>query len=154
MMAKLSTASDLSVNTQRKVRRQFIAKAGEYTARGARLKQAREALGLTQVEVWERSGVTQATISSIETGVTQCVRMHTLCRLAGVLKVAPEWLENGEHPEHDAGEDEREMLKLYRALPTHLRAAWIAAGDAMLRTKTGHNGGGKNRGSRPQKKPR
>jgi hypothetical protein len=87
--------------------------------------------------------MSQPTLSSIERGATRWVRMRTLIGLADGLEVDAKWLERGEDQvdrDHGTNEEEREVLALFRAMhPTH-RAAWVAAGTAMLRAKTGGNG--------------
>jgi DNA-binding Xre family transcriptional regulator len=64
-----------------------------------RLKELREARGWTQLELAERAGVRQATISEMETGRAKRVGLDTLDRLARTLKVQPgellEWAAGG-----------------------------------------------------------
>jgi DNA-binding Xre family transcriptional regulator len=54
-----------------------------------RLKELREARGWTQLELAERAGIRQATISEMETGRVRRVGLDTLDRLARALKVQP-----------------------------------------------------------------
>lgn len=61
-----------------------------------RLKQAREALGLTQPELAARAKVSQGTIGNIETGLRK--RPRELLAIAGALGVHPAWLESGKEP--------------------------------------------------------
>jgi transcriptional regulator with XRE-family HTH domain len=56
-----------------------------------RLREVREEKLLTQVELAARAGVTEATISRLETGVTQ-PRISTVRKLAAGLGVKPEQL--------------------------------------------------------------
>ncbi len=56
-----------------------------------RLREVREEKFVTQAELSKRTGVTEATISRIETGVTQ-PRISTTRKLAAGLGVEPEQL--------------------------------------------------------------
>jgi transcriptional regulator with XRE-family HTH domain len=51
---------------------------------------------LTQVQLGYRAGLNQSTISRLETGRLRTMRMVTLARILGVLRVAPETLVPGE----------------------------------------------------------
>ena len=62
---------------------------------GARIKDARVALGLTQHDLAEASGVSQATISLIEND-RQEPRISTTRKLAEVLRSDPVWLMFGQ----------------------------------------------------------
>lgn len=54
-----------------------------------RLQELRERRKLSQAELARRSGVSQATISRIEAGMTKGVDLATLERLADALGVSP-----------------------------------------------------------------
>jgi len=58
-----------------------------------RLKQARKGAGLTQVELADRAGIKQASISEIERGLTRT--SGHLIRLAQICGVDPVWLSEG-----------------------------------------------------------
>lgn len=58
-----------------------------------RLKQAREKLGLTQLQLAAKASVTQSTIANIENGIRK--RPRDLVNLAKALNVDPSWLESG-----------------------------------------------------------
>ena len=58
-----------------------------------RLKQAREKLGLTQLQLAAKAAVTQSTIANIENGIRK--RPRDLVNLAKALNVDPSWLESG-----------------------------------------------------------
>lgn len=57
----------------------------------SRLREARERRLLTQEELAERTGLTQTTISRLETGKAR-PRLRTVRRLAEALRVRPEQL--------------------------------------------------------------
>lgn len=59
---------------------------------GQRLKQRREACGLTQQELAKRSGTTQATIARIESGETLSPRTSNLVALARALSTSSDYL--------------------------------------------------------------
>ena len=61
-----------------------------------RTKEAREALGLNQVQLAELAKVSPGTIGNIEAGTRKNPR--ELLAIAGALKVHPEWLKSGKGP--------------------------------------------------------
>lgn len=61
---------------------------------GQRLRQIRQARNLTQVELADLAGTTQATIQKIENGASK--RPRNLVDLAVALDVNPAWLQWGE----------------------------------------------------------
>jgi len=63
---------------------------------GKRLRQAREAADLTQPQLAELAGVSQALISALERGVRK--QSRSVVRLADALGVRPEWLSDGDGP--------------------------------------------------------
>ncbi len=134
-----------SVNTRRRVAKK--SKASALGTLAERVRSLRKLRGLTQDELKELSGVAQPTISAIEKGESLWVRGPTLIKLAEALLVAPKWLgqgnDSGDRDEDSTKDEERELVSMYRAMSTHLRAAWVAAGTALLRAKTGKNGHGK-----------
>ena len=54
-----------------------------------RLREAREAAGMTQLELAEAAGTRQATISDLERGEAKTLRLALLERLADALGVEP-----------------------------------------------------------------
>lgn len=50
-----------------------------------RLRECREKMGITQEELAEKSGISRATISAIETGKALCVKTDTLTKLADAM---------------------------------------------------------------------
>ncbi|SIT43731.1 hypothetical protein BN2476_350262 [Paraburkholderia piptadeniae] len=98
---------------------------------GERLRQARKAAKLTQVELGRRVGLTQAAISDLESGNTAGTAQ--LLPLAKALGVAPEWLLNTTGPRVIVTTPEedhasvRELLELLRrATSTGARVAFEA----------------------------
>lgn len=62
----------------------------------SRIKEARTALGWSQVRLAEEAGVTQSSIANIESG--QRKRPRELVSIARALRVSPAWLETGRSP--------------------------------------------------------
>ncbi|WP_069267388.1 helix-turn-helix domain-containing protein [Paraburkholderia nodosa] len=67
-----------------------------YMKFGQRLREARKAAKLTQIELGKRVGLTQAAISDLENGNTEGTAQTV--RLAYALSVTPEWLAEGKGP--------------------------------------------------------
>ena len=69
---------------------------------GERLRRARKARTVTQVELAERTGVAHSTVVRIERGQTK-PRIETVWAFAEALGVDPKWLAFGEDREDEAG---------------------------------------------------
>jgi transcriptional regulator with XRE-family HTH domain len=65
---------------------------------GLRLRHARKARRLTQVELANKAGIKQASVSDLERGESKSFRGATLVAMARVLNVRPEWLSHGKGP--------------------------------------------------------
>jgi transcriptional regulator with XRE-family HTH domain len=59
---------------------------------GERVRQRRKALGMTQEQLEEASGVPQGSISRIESGIAEDVYASTVIGFAKALKVSTDWL--------------------------------------------------------------
>jgi transcriptional regulator with XRE-family HTH domain len=62
---------------------------GQHDTFGARVKRAREQLGLTKSRLAERAGCTEAEVRQIESGRTARPNVHTVLRLAEALNEDP-----------------------------------------------------------------
>lgn len=60
-----------------------------------RVRFTRTRLGMTQVELAKRAGISQPTLSSIERGGTARLQDSTILGLASALEVNPQWLHSG-----------------------------------------------------------
>jgi transcriptional regulator with XRE-family HTH domain len=66
------------------------------TTIGQRVRQARQAQGLTIEQLARQAGVTQRAVSEIERERTRCPQAATLTALAAALAVTPTWLDTTE----------------------------------------------------------
>jgi HTH-type transcriptional regulator, cell division transcriptional repressor len=102
---------------------------------GERIRARRTALGMTQTALSEAAGIGQSAISSAETGDTAWLQGPNLLNMAKALSVAAAWLQTGsgdmQRPVAATTED-GVVIDLLRALSEPNRAAWLAAGSALL----------------------
>lgn len=90
---------------------------------GERLRQAREALGWTQLELAKRCGVDRTYIANIETG--RSTRPEHMAEIARVLKVSPGWLAYGADWLDELTQEELQAAKELHNLPDALKASMI-----------------------------
>lgn len=57
-----------------------------------RLKETRNKLGLTQIEISEKLGMKQATYQKLESGKTPDMRISTLSHICKTLEISADWL--------------------------------------------------------------
>jgi transcriptional regulator with XRE-family HTH domain len=95
----------------------------ELTSLGLRLRHARRKRKMSQSALAGAAGITQPSVSELESGETKEISGPVLIAISSALKIRPAWLVNGRGP-MDADEletlsaDERELLHNYReALP-------------------------------------
>lgn len=87
---------------------------------GSRIRQARKLRKLSQVALAKAAGITQPSLSELETGETKEITGATLIGIAEALRVRPQWLMLGKGAmEQDAADlaletHELEMLDYYR----------------------------------------
>ena len=84
---------------------------------GTRIRQMREARGLTQAELGQRAGVTAAAVSQWENRQTKGLKGSSLIRAAEALGVEVKDLMEGSPQRSGFQADEESLLQLYRALP-------------------------------------
>lgn len=94
-MTALNHERDTCVNTN-VIQNQFL--ITNVMTIADRLKQAREKLGLTQLQLAENAGVAQGTIANIENGIRKKPREIT--SIARALSVDAGWLETGKGDHH------------------------------------------------------
>lgn len=89
------------------------------TGFGERLKEIREARGLSQTQVATFCGVTQKAISLLEKDPNREPKLATLKKLAELFEVDPDWLLTGKGPRNPVSsltDAEAELLLLFRAI--------------------------------------
>lgn len=102
---------------------------------GERLRWLLEARGYTQVQLADKIGRTQASISNLITTSTRRPNAETLLRMAAALECSAEWLVRGEgHPFEISTvgkKAEKDLLEAFRAMEPQAQAALLAAAHAM-----------------------
>ena len=101
---------------------------GSASTLGPRLRKRRRELGLTQTELAERVGTSQAVIQKIENG--KSLRPRILEEIANALEVKPAWLMFGVE---EAGELTDEAIELARAWAKLKEPHRSAMREAILR---------------------
>ena len=96
---------------------------------GARVRERRLALGLTQADLATRSGLSQEAISRLENGRIRGLMQPTQDALAGALGVSVEWLRGGD----DAAPGEPARAVPARPAATATDALDEAAEDPLMR---------------------
>lgn len=103
---------------------------------GARIRTARQTLGMTQADLAEAVGVSRSAVAQWETDRAGQVRGN-LSRVAAVLRVSVAYLVEGDvdRQEDGAAEDavERALLRLYRACSEDDRAFLMRAAVRLAR---------------------
>ncbi|MBB2199523.1 helix-turn-helix domain-containing protein [Gluconacetobacter sp. 1c LMG 22058] len=96
---------------------------------GTRIRERRDALGLTVAEVSRALGLSNGAVSQYETG-RAVPKQEKIEALAEVLGTSPEWLMTGHEPEHlgyAQNAAEIRMLALMRRIPARLHPIVLAA---------------------------
>jgi phage repressor protein C with HTH and peptisase S24 domain len=94
---------------------------------GTRMKQARKAAKMTQIELAKRSGLNQSTISDLEVGKSQGTTY--IATLAAALGVSALWLETGKGQMALSAEERMPLLSL---LPGAMRVRAVGPDDPDL----------------------
>lgn len=100
---------------------------------GQRLRERREALGISRAELAARLGISKSAVSNYETGYN-AVREDILLRLFDILEVDPNYLYqdsfNSQGLQYSA--EELSLVQKYRSLPGSGRQALDTVADALL----------------------
>jgi transcriptional regulator with XRE-family HTH domain len=91
---------------------------------GNRIRKLRKARKLTQPQLAKAVGITQASVTDLETGRSKSPASSTLTRLARFFEVDPEWLMTGKGPQHAVSiltDQESELVLLFRSLSSESR---------------------------------
>ncbi len=89
---------------------------------GSRIRQRRARLALSQARLAQAAGITASAVSQIESGTIRALKDETLDRLACALQTTPLELMAGLSPVSELAADEQQLIEMYRALSTPLRA--------------------------------
>lgn len=92
---------------------------------GQRIRELREGRKLTQQQLAKAIGIKQGSLTQLETGKSKSPASTTLTKLARLFEVDPEWLMTGKGPQHPVsslGDEESELVLLYRSLSQEGRA--------------------------------
>lgn len=106
-------------------------KGGEFMSVGSRMKERREALGMTQVQLADLLGVTKGAIGNYETGANS-PKASILYKVFEVLKCDANYLFQDEmrgSMEDNLNPQEIDIIKKYRALDERGRSAVMAVLD-------------------------
>jgi len=93
---------------------------------GRRLKEARLARQMTQVDLANASGVSQTGISSLELGKGKTATGQNLFALADALRVSARWLISGEGQMDTADSERPDLIALLSDVPTDKLAALVS----------------------------
>lgn len=102
---------------------------------GERVRLLRKKRGLSQVELAARVGITQGSLSLIETNKTEVPAGETLAALCRVLKTTPDFIiaGAGDPDSIESAMQEHELVHLWRDLPQDARLLVLENAQAVSR---------------------
>lgn len=100
-----------------------------------RLRELRKSMGLTQEQLAEKSGVSQAAISNIERGGNTSYRAHILFKIAAALETTPEYLMYGHGSQSIDNADDSELLGLVKTLDEDQKAMLLQLAKTIFNQK-------------------
>lgn len=102
---------------------------------GTRIRQLREARGISQPELARRVRIAQASLSLIESGKTRSLKASTLMRLAKELDADPEYIRTGRTPtvREGVGLREESVLQMFAEMDHETQDSWIEMGHVLLK---------------------
>jgi transcriptional regulator with XRE-family HTH domain len=99
---------------------------------GGRIRYMRELKGMKQPELAAARGISQPSLSDIESGKTKSPNAINLLKIAAVLDANPWWLATGEGGSTSLQKaDEQDLLAVFRSLDDGKRRAIFAAAKAL-----------------------
>lgn len=101
---------------------------------GARIKRRREELGLQQIDLARRVGISQPSLSNIESGKTKSLRAATLVGLARALKTTTRWIMTGRGPHEEdpiLTEEDARMFEAWLSLTDNNRKTAILLVESL-----------------------
>lgn len=99
------------------------------------LKQYREEKGLSQKELGDMVGVSEASISNYERGIRE-PSFDTLCALADIFDVSLDMLIRGKEKDRPKGRSLDEAVRLFKGLPDPERDMLLALGAFLQYRKS------------------
>lgn len=105
---------------------------------GSNIRKLRMELGLTQIQLAQKAGVSQATVSDYENNEVSEHRAHVLFKIAAALGTTPEYLQTGKSPKRlsESPDDIKELLHVVENLGKDERAMILAAARSLLIKKS------------------
>ena len=102
---------------------------------GERVRLLRKKRGLSQVELAARVGITQGSLSLIETNKTEVPAGETLAALCRVLQTTPDFIVAGagDPDSIESAMQEHELVHLWRDLPQEARKLVLENAQAVSR---------------------
>lgn len=106
---------------------------------GSRVRALRKRRGLTQVQLARAVGISQGSLSLIETDATQVPAGETLAALCKALRTTPDFLiaGAGDPDSIESAMQEHELVYLWRALPEAGRQMVLDAAKSAQRALSG-----------------
>ncbi len=103
---------------------------------GQRIRSARELAGMNQGELAKKVGITQATLSEIETGESKLPSAPVLVKMSEILGKSARWIVFGEDGDVTIpSEREVELLKAFRQMPDDAKSALMQTAQALATKK-------------------
>lgn len=106
---------------------------------GSRIKARREGMGLSQIDLAASAGIKQGTLSDIEKGVTQNMRVDSLFGLCRELRLTPEYIFYGTGISESAEVEamEAEVLLILRSLTAGQRDGMLGMARGLYQQAQG-----------------
>lgn len=124
-----------------RLHRQSYNKKGQTSAdmlAGRRIRQERKAQKLSQEELARQAGITQPSLSEIETGETKNLRGQTLLGIARALRLNTWWILTGngqKFADKALSDQESALLGVFESLSDANRSAVIAAAISLYESQ-------------------
>jgi transcriptional regulator with XRE-family HTH domain len=94
------------------------------TTAGMRIKRRRKELGIKQNELAHAVGISQSSLSELETGESKLPSAEILLKLSSALGISPTWIVTGQEGQMDVlTPDEQEFFSAARTLTPEQRSA-------------------------------
>lgn len=132
IVPRLYRCSDIRVNSPVDTRLSY--RPGMKTI-GSRLRARRKELKLTQVQVAQRAGIKQGTLSELETDKTNAPAGLTLAGLCRALETNARWVleGKGDHvASYPRSDSEQEAMELFQAMTPEQQELWVKIGQTMI----------------------